>query len=197
MLYSHNSYSLRKFRKHLHKISISVFFILLLSFFGCTKRKPILINEQEFATLKKQLPAIQFSKRAYTTQLITEKAHTFSSDIAFKEVRAYSSKKDTYTFVWIVDATYTKLEELQKWKIGMILKPKNKADFEDEDLEKKGIKTIGVLTTPYVLGDEICIVLRDFEFKPKEIIYIKYYLYSNTRKVNLDYWITKDLSLKL
>ncbi|WP_430410909.1 hypothetical protein [Kordia sp.] len=198
MLYCLNSYINSIKKKHLHKISVSVFFLLLVFVFGCTKERTIQNTASEIAKIKSQLPDIQFSKRVYTVpQRITTNAHAFSSEIAFKEVYVYKNdKNNTYTFVWIVDAVHTNFDELSKWKIGMILKPKNKADFQDEILQKKGIKTMGVLTTPFLLADEICVVLRDFKFEPKEIAYSKFYLYNEEGKANLRYWIIENVSLK-
>ena len=198
-MYYLNLHTFKIKRKHLQKIGVSVFFLLLISVFGCTKERKIQNSEQEVTAFKKQLQTVLFSKRAFSTKEITKESHYFSSKIAFKEARVYINKKenDTYTFVWIVDATHTDFEELKKWKLGMITKPKNRADFKDKDLEKKGIKTMGVLTKPFLLDGEICIVLRDFKFKPKEIAYIKFYLYNDAGRANLNYWTTENVSLKL
>lgn len=185
------------YEKYLLIIGVSLF--LTIPFLRCTKVSQIQNSNQEVIAFKEKLPTISFSKRVYNSKKITKEPHYFSSQIAFKQVWVYKRKKenDNYTFVWIINPTYTDFEELSKWKIGMILKPKNSADFKDEGLEKKGIKTMGVLTKPYLLDEEICIVLRNFEFKPKEINYIKFYLYSDEKKTNLKYWITEDVSLNL
>lgn len=196
-MYYRKSYRLKKNRKHLHLFSVSVFFLLLTLIFSCTKERPVQNSEQELTVYKERLPTVSFSERVYKTQQITTKAHYFSSKIAFKEALIYVNKKDNYTFVWIVDAVHTDFKELEKWKLGMILKPKNRSDFKDQDLEKKGIKTMGVLTKTFLLENEVCIILRDFEFKPKELAYIKFYLYNDSEKVNIKYWITENLNLKI
>lgn len=169
--------------------------LTLFSFVSCKEDRQIINDNQKIISLKKNLPKLPFYRDRYLSMAVTKKAHYFSNKIAFKEVKVYSSKKDCYNFIWIVDAKYTDFEELNKWKIGMILKPKNKMDFNDKVLEKKGIKTIGALTKPFLLGDEICVVLRDFKFTPKELKYIKIYLYDYNGKVNLKYWITENINL--
>lgn len=173
--------------------------MLTLFFSGCAKKRPIQNNSQEIKAYTQQLPSISFSERAYHSKKIVNTSHSFSKEIAFKEVYIYQPKNDndSYTFVWILDPEYTNFEELSKWKLGMILKPKNRADFQDAALEKKGIKTMGVVTKPYVLDDEICIVLRDFKFKPKALQYLKFYLYNDLKKTNLTYWITEDVSFQM
>lgn len=182
--------------KHLLKIIVSVFFFVIF-FFGCKKQRTIKNTTSKITKIKSELPSIKFSKKVYTfPKQIGKQAHTFSPEITFKEIYVYKNKKnETYTFVWVVDPLYTNFDELSKWKIGMILKPQNRADFEDKTLQEKGIKTMGVLTIPVLINDKICIVLRDFKFKPTEIVYSKFYLYNEKGKVNLNYWIIENISL--
>lgn len=187
----------RKKKKHLYKLSVSVFFLVLTLVFGCRQDKTIQNSSEEIQSIKKELSSIFFSERTYKSQVVTREKHFFSENIAFNEVRVYYTEKDMYTFVWIVDVEHTDFDELKNWKLGMIIKPSNRLDFKDIDLEKKGIKTIGVLTTPYILNGDVCIVLRDFKLRPNRFKYIKFYLYNNDNKTNLKYWITEDFEFQL
>lgn len=197
MIYGYPKIAIFNFRlKHLHSTIVGVFF-LLLSVYGCVEEHEVQNDPKQITEFKKQLPSVNFSSKVFRAKVISKEPHFFSSKIAFKEAHVYIKKeeKDIYTFLWIVDAMHTDFEELKKWKLGMIIKPKNPADFNDKDLVRKGIKTMGVLTKPFLLDNQVCIILRDFKVTPKNIDYIKFYLYNDLKQTNLKYWITKDLSL--
>lgn len=184
--------------KHLLPIKVSVLFLIISAFFArCTPKnsKYTTIDPVKNEVLKKQFPKypnlLQHDKRIHLTQ----KLHVFTPAIAFKEVWIIPAGEDTYSFIWVVDTRRTDFETLQAWKIGMIIKPVNPLDFESELLQSKGIKTIGVLTNLYNMGDEVVVMLHNFKLKPKNLSYIKFYLYNNEGNTNLNYWIAKNVQL--
>lgn len=183
------------YRRFIHSLSINLI-VLITTFSCCKKEKSVRENFNFKNELLTHYP--KFSIPANTNLItITSESHRFSENIVFKKVLVFFDKiTNSYSFIWVIDDGKTDFEELLKWKIGMILKPMSKLDFKDPILKKKGIKTMGVLIKPVIIGDDICIVLKNFKLFPKDFEYVKFYLYNNTGEVNLNYWTKKDVILK-
>lgn len=177
--------------------TINLLFLVSLCFFmSCNKEqdldwKPIYASNNLKRSTFKDYRLTKEEKGALN--LITEQKHKFSPLIAFNKVEYFITSNNNLTFLWEVDTTKTDFKELQKWKIGMILKPENSDEFEDLELKKRGIKTMGVLTNLMLIDNNVIIALEDFMFKPSKLSYIKFYLYNNEGEVNLTYWTTENI----
>lgn len=171
---------------------------IIFSLISCKKEKAIewesiyKSNKNE----QRNFPIYRLSKeKKQLLKLISDKEHSFTPVINFKRLEYYRSLNNNITFIWEVDTNKTDFDVLQKWKIGIILKPKQASQFKDSILRIKGIKTMGVLTNLKDLDGRVIITLDNFYFKPDKLSYIKFYLYNNEGEVNLNYWTIKNLKL--
>lgn len=127
---------------------------------------------------------------------ITYDSHEFSEGISFSEVNILETEKDTYSIILVLDENKTDMEELQKWKIGMLIYPVNPEEFENKQDQEKGKRSLGIKIKPLLMGDEVVILHENLKLKPKSFEYIRFYLYNNDGQASADYYKIKDIDFK-
>lgn len=168
-------------------------FLLLL----CCQEKEYHANSAEqILQLKKNLTSYPGLEQADSIITLSEKKHIFSNGIHFKGAYAVRKKNNAFLFFWVFDESMTDFESLGDWKLGMILKPRDRQDFKSPVLKKKGIKTQGVNTRLYLHNNQIVMLLDNFTLIPRKFSYIKFYMYGYDSRMDLDYWIIKDINLE-
>lgn len=181
------------YRKHLKKQSIFILFyrtsiiIVLLLVNSCAKEPKIIVDNKSFY---QEIELVNYYKEI----LSKKEQHSFSKKIVFKGFKVLSNKKDYYRFIWIIDKKKTDLNELKKWKLGIILKPKDKDSLSDFALKVKGIRSISLDTRIYNFKNDLVLSFENLHVSSKNLDYLKFYIFK-TGEFNLKYWTIKDIKL--
>lgn len=185
------------------KTKIIVLVSVLLVLVSCKS------NEKEANKLETSEPLIEKTEKASKFNFpvaedilsnphlmnLTYDGHAFEEDIVFSELNVLKTAEDTYTFIFTVDHDLTNFDKLLKWKVAMMFFAKNPNDFASEIEQKKGFKTTALLAKPYVIGDEVVLIHKDFKIKPKNFKLLRMYLYVNNNEMNKNYYNINNIVL--
>lgn len=125
---------------------------------------------------------------------LTYDRHVFEPQgIVFEEVNVLKTEEDVYSIILVLNKELTNFEELKKWKLGMYIYPVYPEEFEKEEDRKKGMRSLGILCDPVMMGDEIVIIHKGLRLKPKSFEHIRFYLYNNDGNTNMNYYKIRDV----
>lgn len=184
-------------------ITLSVFILALVSCKSDRKEETNNSNSTEITTIVKEeekqpkfnFPVAEDILSNPHLKNLTYEGHAFEEDIVFSEVNVLKTAEETYTFVFIVNDKLTNFDKLQKWKLAMMFFAENPSEFVSKKEQNKGYKTIGLMAEPSIIGDEVVVIYKDFNLKPKELKLIRMYLYGYNGEMNKNYYNINNVVL--
>lgn len=169
--------------------------LILITIVSCKTEKkevPTTVEPEviENSDLRKYPKAGPYSSHM---NIIYDQGYLFDEKIQLDEISVEKINEDTYDLVMYFNES-TDFDMLEKYKVSLILYPKNPEELTNEKERKAKQKKTGAKAEVKMLDSSHVLVINSIQVKPKEFSKIKIHLYDNsTGTLNDNFLILRDI----